>query len=129
VVVIDASTAVCILAEWPVEPVTLLRARLLREELHAPHLIDIEAAHALRRLVLQGVTSATRVEAALADLAELRLQRHPHLPLLAAIWRMRDNRTAYDAAYVALAEALDAPLITLDARMARTPAAIAIEVF
>ena len=128
-VVLDASAAVCLLAERPLGAVERLRARLWDEELHAPHLLDLEVAHALRRFVLSGELSLERAVAALTDLANLPLLRHPHAPLLAEIWRMRNNHTAYDTAYVALAELLRVPLITLDARMARTPAAVAIEVF
>jgi predicted nucleic acid-binding protein len=128
-VIVDASTVVCLLAERPVEAVQRLVDRLLDEELHAPHLIDVEVAHALRRFVLLGIVTAARAEIAFSDLAALPLNRHPHFPFLADIWRMRSSRTAYDAAYVALAESLGAPLITLDARMARTAATVAIEVF
>lgn len=128
-IVVDASAIVCLLAERPAESVGRLTHRLLREDLHAPHLIDVEVTHTLRRLALIGEAPVARAEAALTDLAALRLVRHLHTPLLREMWRMRENRTAYDAAYVALAEFLRAPLITLDERLARTPAAVPIEVF
>jgi predicted nucleic acid-binding protein len=102
---------------------------VLSEQLHAPHLIDIEVAHALRRLLLLGRITEPQATAALIAFVELPLTRHPHLPLLSKVWRLRNNRSAYDATYVALAEALSAPLITLDARLARTSAAVPIEVF
>jgi predicted nucleic acid-binding protein len=128
VVVTDASIAVCLLANRPLESVDLVRGRLAGEELHAPHLIDIETAHALRRFVFQHLITEIQAYDAITWLAELPLIRHPHTTLLQAIWRMRDNRTAYDAVYVALADALDAPLITLDSRLARTPSRVPIEV-
>jgi predicted nucleic acid-binding protein len=88
---------------------------------HAPHLIDIEVLSAIRRLALHGHASSERAALALHDLGTLRLQRYPHLPLLDRIWELRDNLTAADAAYIALAEALDAPLVTTDASLASVP--------
>jgi predicted nucleic acid-binding protein len=80
-------------------------------------------------MVSTGGVTAARADAAIAALTRFPLTRYPHDLFLTEIWRMRSNRTAYDAAYVALAEFLGAPLITLDARMARSPAAVSIEVF
>jgi predicted nucleic acid-binding protein len=88
------------------------------ETLHAPHLLDLEVAQALRRYVRTGAVDASRAELALRHASELDLTRYDHLVLLPRIWALRDNLTAYDAAYVALAEALDAPLLTLDMRLA-----------
>ena len=90
------------------------------DSLHAPHLVDIEIVHALRRLVRIGNMSPDRAEEALVDLYDLRLDRYPHTERVSRIWELRDSLTAYDAAYVALAEALDATLVTRDARLART---------
>lgn len=119
--VVDAS----VLAEWLLR---LPRARSIDERLadtdvslHAPHLIDVEVAHVLRRLTSAGAIGPDRGRQALEDLADLDLVRHPHDVLLPAIWRLRENFSAYDAAYVALAEALGASLLTLDARLAGTP--------
>lgn len=89
--------------------------------LHAPHLADVEVAQALRRYVREGVLEAPAAEAALAELRALDLERHSHEPLLERVWALRENVTAYDAVYVALAEALDAPLLTCDGRLARAP--------
>jgi predicted nucleic acid-binding protein len=75
------------------------------------------------------VDASARAERAISDLGDLPVVRHPHLSLLVPVWAMRQNRTAYDAAYVALGELLGAPVLTLDAGMARTPADIPIEVF
>lgn len=87
--------------------------------LHAPHLLDLEVVSVLRRLVLGGMLSAAEGVAACRDLRALNLVRYPHDLLVPRIWQLRDVATAYDAAYLALAEALDAPLLTLDARLAR----------
>jgi predicted nucleic acid-binding protein len=89
--------------------------------LHAPHLIDVEVAQALRRYVREGEFEADVAMAALEDLRALDLERHAHEPLLDRVWALRDNLTAYDAVYVALAEALDCVLLTCDARLARAP--------
>jgi predicted nucleic acid-binding protein len=88
------------------------------ETLHAPHLIDVEIAQVVRRYAAAGEIDGERGRAALTDLADLRLLRYPHDLLLPRIWNLRHNLTAYDAAYVALAEALDAPLVTRDRRLA-----------
>lgn len=84
-------------------------------------MLDLEVAQALRRLARQGVLTTARAEEALGDLAGLRVRRYPHAHLLERIWELRGNLTVFDAAYVALAEALDAPLITADAAIARAP--------
>jgi predicted nucleic acid-binding protein len=75
----------------------------------------------LRRYCLTGDVSARRGGEALADLADLPIARYPHAALLPRLWQLRDNLTAYDAAYVALAEALDCALLTRDRRLAGTP--------
>lgn len=89
--------------------------------LHAPHLADVEVAQALRRYVREGELDAASAANALADLRALDLERHAHEPLLDRVWALRENVTAYDAVYVALAEALEAPLVTCDGRLARAP--------
>ncbi|HLJ00822.1 MAG TPA: type II toxin-antitoxin system VapC family toxin [Bradyrhizobium sp.] len=89
-----------------------------RQTLHAPHLLDIEVAQVIRRYQANGEIDSERGRAALADLADIPLHRYPHDFLLPRIWDLRNNLTAYDAAYVALAEALDAPLLTRDRRLA-----------
>lgn len=91
------------------------------QTLHAPHLLDVEVAQVVRRYAANGDIAADRGQAALADLADLRVQRYAHDVLLPRIWALRHNLTAYDAAYVALAEALDAVLLTRDARLAASP--------
>ncbi|HZT15280.1 MAG TPA: type II toxin-antitoxin system VapC family toxin [Gaiellaceae bacterium] len=87
-------------------------------DLHAPHFIDVELLHALRRLERDGLVGADRAADARRDLRDLALTRYPHHPLADRIWALRHNLTAYDATFVALAEALRAPLVTCDARVA-----------
>ena len=89
--------------------------------LHVPHLADVEVAQALRRFVRDGEIDADRAASALDDLRSLDLERHGHEPLLDRVWALRQNLTAYDAVYVALAEALDTTLLTCDGRLARSP--------
>ena len=89
--------------------------------LHAPHLIDVEVTQALRRYERGSDLEEGEAAAALGAFLELDLERHDHGPLLARVWQLRANLTAYDAVYVALAEALDAPMVTCDARLARAP--------
>ncbi|MDP8956850.1 MAG: type II toxin-antitoxin system VapC family toxin [Actinomycetota bacterium] len=88
------------------------------DSLHAPHLLDVEVTSVVRRWALAGEISSRRGRLALGDLADLRVTRYPTSPFVDRIWRLRENLTAYDAAYVALAEALGAPLLTTDRRLA-----------
>ncbi len=87
--------------------------------LHAPHLVDIEVASVFRRLALAGEIDSARGDLMLTLLRDMPIERHAHAILLSRIWRLRATITAYDAAYVALAEALGATLLTRDARLAR----------
>jgi predicted nucleic acid-binding protein len=89
-----------------------------RHTLHAPHLLDVEAAQVIRRYAANGEIDHERGRSSLDDLADMPLCRHPHDFLLSRVWSLRHNLTAYDAVYVALAEALDAPLVTRDQRLA-----------
>ncbi len=100
-----------------------LGARLVKaaEIVHAPHLIDVEIAHVLRRYVLDGAVDEPRAVRALDHWRELSVERYPHEPFLDRIWRLRNNVTAYDAVYVALAEALGETLVTGDRRLAGCP--------
>ena len=87
--------------------------------MHAPQLLDIEITQVLRRLVLQKELTAARAEQALQDLTDLLIERHDHQALIQRIWQLRDSLSAYDGAYVALAEALAVPLLTCDGKLAR----------
>lgn len=119
--VLDASAAVDMLlgneprAQWVVE-----RMRHHARPLHAPSVLDVEVAAAFRRLCRREVLSARRGEEALLDLVDLPVSRHHHLALLPRMWQLRATVTAGDAAYLALAETLETPLVTTDDRLARS---------
>jgi predicted nucleic acid-binding protein len=116
-IVLDASAAVELLLQTTAGLAVGQRVYSQDEPLHGPHLLDLEVAQALRRSVQDEKISAERAAEALTDLQALRLLRHPHHPLVPRIWELRHNLTAYDAAYVALAERLDATLLTRDRRL------------
>ena len=115
--VLDTSALLAVLAGSPAD--AALSDRLRADgDLHAPHLIDVEAVHALRRLVRRGDLSLERALAARQDLRDLTIIRYPHVALVDRMWDLREHLTAYDAAFVAMSEALGVPLITADARLA-----------
>ena len=120
-IVVDASAVAEVLLRTPAAKAIERRLFAPGETLHAPHLLDIEVAHVVRRYLQGGDIDAERGRAALTDLADLPVRRYPHTILLPRICRLRDNLTAYDAAYIALAEALDCPLLTCDRRLAAAP--------
>jgi predicted nucleic acid-binding protein len=117
-IVVDASAIIEVMLRTRAAAAVERRVHDMRETLHAPHLIDTEVAQVIRRSAAIGDIAADRGLAAIEDLADFPLHRHPHVPLLHRIWELRHNLTAYDAAYVALAEVLGAPLVTRDARLA-----------
>ena len=119
-IVVDASVVVTALADDGHDG-DRARDRLRGERLVAPHLVDVEVASALRRLAATGAMDDRRVELALADLGALPMERVPHSRLLGRCWELRSNLTIYDAAYVALAEAMDVRLLTADRRLADAP--------
>lgn len=116
--VIDASVLVVALVDEGLDG-DLSRARLRGEHLVAPAIVDLEVASALRGALLRNAVDARRAALALEDLVALPVRRVPHAALLARCWELRDNLSVYDAAYVAVAEALDVPLVTADRRLAR----------
>jgi len=121
VIVIDASALIEALGRTNVAPRVAAHILAPEQTLHAPHIIDLEIVQVLRRWVAAGDITQERGREALADLAAVPLTRYPHVDLLPRVWELRGNLTAYDAAYVALAEALDAPLVTRDRRLAASP--------
>jgi predicted nucleic acid-binding protein len=119
-IVVDASALLEVLLRT--EASAVVEARLfMGETLHAPHLLDLEVAQVLRRYERAGELTARRGGEALEDLALIRIERYPHHLFLPRVWALRRNATAYDACYLALAEALDAPLVTRDGRLAGVP--------
>jgi predicted nucleic acid-binding protein len=120
-IVLDASALVELLLGTGLGRSIAARIADPATSLHAPHLVDVEVAQAFRRYVREGELDAASAAEALDDLSALDVERHPHEPLLGRVWVLRDNLTAYDAVYVALAEALDTTLLTCDGRLARTP--------
>jgi predicted nucleic acid-binding protein len=119
-IVIDASAVLELLLRTEKGRRVETRALALEEHLHAPHLLDIEITQALRRLTQLKEITRARAKEALGDHVALLLKRAPHYDLLPRIWDLRDSVTAYDAAYIALAEGLDAPLLTCDGKLARS---------
>jgi predicted nucleic acid-binding protein len=129
-IVLDASAAIAWLIQSPSGLRIENRICSVDETLHAPHLLDVEVAQVLRRLARQDTISAQRADAALQALFDLRVVRHSHADLLPRIWQLRHNLSAYDAAYVSLAELIGAPLITRDSRLAAAPGHLArVELF
>jgi predicted nucleic acid-binding protein len=120
-IVVDASAVLEALLRTLSAPAVERRLFEPSQTLHVPHLLDAEVAQVLRRYAANGEIDAERGRMALADLADFPLQRYPHDFLLPRVWDLRNNFTAYDAIYVALAEALDAPLLTRDKRLAASP--------
>lgn len=117
-IVLDASAALELLLNSTLAEKVAKRVFEADQSLHAPHLIDVEIAQVLRRLVRQDRIDAIRAELAFQDLTDLPMTRYPHQMLLPRIWHLRNNATAYDAAYVVLAEALGATLLTCDQALA-----------
>jgi predicted nucleic acid-binding protein len=115
VIVIESSAMVNALVGDPANPGLL--ALLADEELHAPALLDFEVASALRGHALGGKLGPVRLEEAVEDFIAFRIERHPMTRLLGHVLHLRDNFTAYDAAYVVLAQALDSPVVSADAKL------------
>jgi predicted nucleic acid-binding protein len=119
-IVVDASVIAPALADDDADG-DRARERLLGERLVAPELCDLEVIAVIRKAVLAGVIDERRAAMALADLTVLDIERVSHRPLLGRIWELRGNVTPYDAAYVALAETIEATLVTADRRLSQAP--------
>ena len=116
-IVADASAILEVLLNTPMARDVSRHLFAEEETIHAPHLVDVEVLQALRRHARGNEIGTLRAAQALQDYADIPLKRYPHKLLLPRIWELRHNFTAYDAAYIALAEALDATLITRDRAM------------
>jgi predicted nucleic acid-binding protein len=116
-IVLDASAAVDWILRTPAGMRIEERLYSGDESLHAPHLLDLEVTQVLRRLARQGIIGGSRAEQAIRDLLDLRIHRYPHFVFLTRIWQLRNNLSAYDAAYVVLAQELKATLVTRDGRL------------
>ena len=121
-IVLDASAAIAVLLNLGTSA-SAIRERLdgSDEGPHVPYLFEVEVLSALRRHALGRDLSDKRGSELLEDLTSMRLNRYPHTALLSRMWELKENVTVQDAAYIALAETLDAPLVTMDARLARAP--------
>lgn len=118
-IVLDASAAVELLLQTQRAEQIAARALDPAERLHAPELIEIEVAQVLKRLLQARQITLARAELAFTDFEQLAIERHAHRPLLRRVWSLRSAVSAYDGAYVALAEALPAPLLTCDEKLSR----------
>ena len=117
-IVLDASAAIDWLLQTPSGQQIEQRIYSANESLNAPHLLDIEFVQVMRRLVRDGKIEGQRADEAIEDLVDMRITRYPHYVLLPRIWQLRNNLSAYDATYIALAQTLGATLLTRDSRLA-----------
>ena len=120
-IVIDASATIELVLGTPRGALVAARLGASAETIHAPHLLDVEVAQVLRRYAASASITSREARLALDDFRSLDIARYGHEMLLPRIWELRTNVTAYDAAYLSLAELLRAPLLTCDARLARAP--------
>ena len=120
-IVVDASAALELLLRAATHEPLVVRLLGSGQTLVAPHLIDLELSQVLRRFVAGGELTESRAVEAIDDWSEMRVTRYPHDALLRRVWQLRHNLTAYDAAYVALAESLNCPLVTCDRPLASAP--------
>ena len=117
-IVVDSSAVVEMLLNTEAGIRVTRRIGTTPNAVHSPHLLDIEVTHVVRRYQLAGTIEAARGAEMVGFLRGLRIHRHDHRPFLPRVWELRHSVSAYDALYVALAEALEAPLLTTDERLA-----------
>lgn len=120
-IVVDASTLANALADGGPDGDAARRRMSADPQLNAPELVDLEVISTFRRRRAAGDLSESDASGAIADLVRMPIRRFPHAPFAIRIWALRENLSPYDAAYVALAEALGCPLVTADIRLARAP--------
>lgn len=116
-IVVDASALTEVLLRGS-DAQAIERRLVSARTIHGPHLLDLEVTQVLRRYAAAGRATPARCRQVLDDLGAMGLRRHPHDFVLPRVWELRHNLTSYDAVYIALAEYLDAPLLTRDRRMA-----------
>ena len=120
-VVVDASAMVVLLTDAGSGKGSWVGERLRGEQVIAPHLLGVEVAHTLRRITRSGTVTSSQASIALAEMVSFPIRQVGFAPVAARVWELRDSVSSYDAWYVAVAEAARAPLVTLDARLARAP--------
>lgn len=118
-IVVDASVLANALGDDQADGIRAREQLSAADELAGPDLVDVETVAVLRKRWIAGTISARRFAASVDDLADLPLLRYPALPLMRRAYELRSTVTAYDAAYVALAEALHCELLTCDERLSR----------
>ena len=118
-IVVDASAVCELLLRRPAERRLVELVLADGASVHAPDLMSVEVLHVIRRMARNNAIAGERAEEMRHDLADLPIHRYPSRPLLDRVWALRDNLTVYDALYLALAEALDATLVTADRALAR----------
>jgi predicted nucleic acid-binding protein len=128
VIVVDASVVVEVFLQTPHALPISRKMFVAGETLHAPHLLDVEVTQVVCRFCRYGFISAERGAQAVGDLADFPVDRHSHVVLLPRVWQLRHALTAYDATYLALAEALDASLLTRDHALALAGSTVPVEV-
>lgn len=118
-IVLDASAVVELLTNGPLADSLRRDLAMRSDSFVVPHLLDVEVASAFRKLAAVQRIDSHQIAQLFASLAELPAERYPHLPLLARIWELRHNFTAYDAAYISLAELTNSALYTSDAKLSK----------